>query len=149
LIGAQKGLNIATLIDIDKENEQTIQNLYTKKLLKKNRVLTYADFTSEKYADAEDMFDVDFYVDLVNEEFKTALAKPIKTSDLTSKNPRVLRRLEEYFEKHPLKTAGFSHYRPARLLAEKSATFKAKISKETLDRFEEAFKKLNGLLPKD
>ena len=149
LIGAQKGLNIATLIDIDKENEQTIQNLYTKKLLKKNRVLTYADFTSEKYADAEDMFDVDFYVDLVNEEFKTALAKPIKTSDLTSKNPRVLRRLEEYFEKHPLKTAGFSHYRPARLLAEKSATFKAKISKETLDRFEEAFKKVNGLLPKD
>lgn len=147
LIGAQKSLELATLIDIDKSNEQAVENLYKKRLLKKKRVLTFADFTGTRYADVEDMFDVPFYLDLVNEEYKAVLAKPIREADLTSRHPRVLARLEEYLDQNPLKGgATFSHYRPARLFAE-SASFASKLSDAALDRFEEAFKRLNRLLP--
>lgn len=149
LIGAQRSLNLATLIDIGKESEQTVENRFKKKLLAKNRVTTYAEFTGGKYADAEDMFEVGFYVDLVNEEYKASLAQPIKESNLTSKHPRVLRRLEEYFEKHPLSGATFNHFRPARLFAERAGALRPKLSDTTLARFEKAFKKLNGLLPSD
>ncbi|MEK6410872.1 MAG: AAA family ATPase [Acidobacteriota bacterium] len=45
LIGSQKNLNVATLIDFQKSDQQMIENLYKKKLLKKTHVLTFADFT--------------------------------------------------------------------------------------------------------
>ena len=44
LLGAQKGLNIATLIDLQKSDQQKIENIYKRKLLKKKQVLTFADF---------------------------------------------------------------------------------------------------------
>jgi predicted ATPase len=148
LIGAQHSLNLATLIDIDKGNEQTIENLYKRKLLTKKKVLTYGDFTGTKYADAEDMFDVDFYLDLVNEEYKASLPKLISESDLTSKAPRIVRRLEEYFASIPLKGGTvFNHFRPARLFTERAGALRAKLSDGTLKRFEKAFKRLNALLP--
>jgi predicted ATP-dependent endonuclease of OLD family len=149
LIGAQRALNLATLIDIDSKNEQNIENLYRRKLLAKNRVLTYADFTGTKQADAEDMFDVGFYLELINEEYKTALAKPIDETALKSKKPRIVSKLDDYFAANPLKTGAFNHFRPARYLTERATALKPKLSAATLDRFEVAFKRLNGLLPPD
>ncbi|MCX6027093.1 MAG: hypothetical protein NTY23_12705, partial [Chloroflexi bacterium] len=147
LIGAQEGLNVATLIDIAKSNKQLIENLFKKKLLKKNQVLTFADFTGTKYADIEDMFEVSFYLTLVNGEYGAHLLKAVKVTDLSSKNPRVLARLEEYFEASPLKGgARFGHFRPARFFISNASTLRGELSDATLDRFEEAFKRLNSLL---
>lgn len=145
LVGSQRNLNVATLIDFQKADQQTIENLYKKKLLRKSHVLTFADFTGKTEADIEDMFDVDLYLQLVNGEFSGALSKKVKSSDLTSQAPRVLVRIEEHFSKHPLKGgASFSHYRPARYLAEKVSTMK--FTATTLDQFEAAFKAINKLL---
>ena len=47
---------------------------------------------------------------------------------------------------NPLKSGGFNHYRPARYFAENVGTLGAKLDTATLDRFEAAFKALNGLL---
>lgn len=147
LIGAQRGLKIATLIDIQKKDSQTIENLYKKKLLKKNHVLTFADFTGTDEADIEDMFGEDFFLGLVNKEFKSDLQKPIKTADLNKSVPRINVRLEEYFKAKPMKhNAKYSHFRPARYFSENIGALASQISGETLDRFENAFKKLNALL---
>jgi predicted ATP-dependent endonuclease of OLD family len=145
LIGSQKNLKVATLIDFQKGDRQTIENLYKKKLLKKSHVLTFADFTGKTESDIEDMFDEDFYIQLVNKEFSSSLAASLKPGDLAGRAPRVLVRLEEYFSANPL-TGGamFSHYRPARFLAENVSTLS--IPDATLDRFEEAFRAANGLL---
>lgn len=147
LIGAQKGLNVATLIDIQKKDQQTVENLYKKKLLKKNQVLTFADFTGKSEADIEDMFEDDFFLGLVNEEYKSDLQKPITAADLNSSIPRINVRLEEYFKTNPMKgNAKYSHFRPARYFSEKVGTLTKSISKGTLSRFEEAFKRLNALI---
>lgn len=147
LLGNQKGLNIATLIDIQSKDEQTIENLYKKRLLKKSHVLTFADFTGTKEADIEDMFDTAFYLKLVNLEYKNDLQKNIVQKDLINKHPRILVRLDKYFESNPLKKGiNFSHYRPARYFTENVASLSKSITKETLDRFEEAFIKLNALI---
>ncbi len=146
LIGAQRDLNLATIIDIDKANEQTVESLYKRKLLQKKRVSTYAEFTGTKYADVEDMFDEGFYLGLVNAEYKGALGKPLKEDDLTSKRPRIVTKLADHFEKNPMKQGGFNHFRPARYFAENATALRPKLADETLNRFEAAFKKLNGLL---
>jgi energy-coupling factor transporter ATP-binding protein EcfA2 len=141
LLGARKALGLATLIDFQKDDQQSIENLYKKRLLDKNRVLTYADFTGKKEADVEDMFDEEFYLRLVGEEFGVALTP----SDIKSKHPRIVVRLEEHFVSNPLpKGSKYNHYRPARLLAEKPAALG--LPATTLDRFERAFTALNALL---
>jgi len=147
LIGAQKGLKVATLIDIQKKDREIIENLYKKKLLKKSHVLTFADFTHTDEADIEDMFDSDFYLKLVNGEFSLDLQKPVMLTELNNNIPRMIVRLEKYFEKQPMNNGiQYIHYRPARYFSEKLSLLKKDISKGTLDRFDEVFNKLNSLL---
>jgi hypothetical protein len=88
LLGSQKNLKLATLIDFQKKDKQTIENLYKKKLLEKRNVRTFAEFTGGSEADIEDMFDSSFYLGLINSEYVTELQKPIATNDL-GKHPRI------------------------------------------------------------
>jgi predicted ATP-dependent endonuclease of OLD family len=147
LLGSQKGLTIATLIDLQRKDQQSIENLYKRKLLNKSHVLTFADFTGTTEADIEDMFDTAFYLKLVNGEYANDLSKKPKETDVKTGNPRILVRLEGFLATHPLKgTARFNHFRPARYFTENIATLKKTISAATFDRFEAAFKKLNALI---
>ncbi len=146
LLGPQRGLNIATLIDIQSKDRQSIEGLYKKKLLEKKRVLTYADFTGEAEADVEDMFDRNFYLQLVNAEFSKQLSKPLSPTNLNQKIPRILSAIEDVLETTPLKAGKFGHYRPARYFMENLESLKDKVSDKTKVRFEAAFVKLNALL---
>jgi hypothetical protein len=77
LLAPQRGMNVATLLDIQDSDKALIEDLYKKKLLNKKQVSTYANFVGTKEADVEDMFERDFYVDLVNAEFAAELAAPL------------------------------------------------------------------------
>ena len=143
LIGAQSNLNVAVLIDYQKKDQQSIENLYKRKLLSKRKVLTYADYVGSKEADVEDMFDPDFYLKLVNGAFGSS----VDLSDLASRHPRILRRLKEYLESNVLPNgASFNHYRSARYFSANIGDLSGELTDEVLDRFEQAFKALNELL---
>ncbi len=145
LIGSQKNLRIATLIDFQKGDRQKIENLYKSKLLKKSHLLPFTEFTKTAEADMEDMFDKDFYVEIVRLAYTTELSAKLEASDLTSRAPRILVRLDEYFSRNPLRReVQFNHYRPARFLADKVSTLT--VPDATLNRFEMAFKAANALL---
>ena len=105
--------------------------------------MTFADFTSGDEADIEDMFNVDFYLKLVNGEYGTS----ISISDLDGGSSRVLQRVERFLDANPMPGgSSFNHYRPARYFAENISSLKAELSKPQLDRFREAFSALNKLL---
>ncbi len=143
LIGAQSNLNIAVLVDYQKKDRQSIENLYKRKLLKKRQVLTYADYVGSSEADVEDMFDPDFYLKLVNGAFGSS----VSLTDLTSRHPRILRRLKEHLESNSLPNgASFNHYRPARYFSGNIGILSDDLTDQVLDRFERAFKTLNRLL---
>ena len=145
LLGAQGHLNVAVLVDYQKKDKQTIENLYKKDLLHRKQVLTYADFTKTKEADVEDMFDADFYLALVNGAFRDALAKPVTNGDLNGNIPRITKRLEAYFEANSLRGGqSFNHFRPARYFLDEVG--RGAPSSDTLGRFEEAFVALNKLV---
>lgn len=146
LLAPQKGINVATLLDIQRGDKQLIEDLYKKKLLTKKQVSTYADFTGGSEADVEDMFDRDFYIEIVNAEFAGQLKAKITKSKLNADEPRTLRAIETWLADNPMKTGSFGHYRPARYFTEKLATLWPKVSEETKDRFEAAFKHLNSLI---
>lgn len=147
LLGSQSNLNIATLIDFQKKDEQKISNLFKKKLLDKKKVFTFADFVTGDEADIEDVFDFDFYVELLNLEYKKDLSKKIKAADIKSMHPRAIVKIESYFEENPMKgSKKFSHYRPARYFAENVDPLESKLSEDCINRFESIFEKLNGLI---
>jgi predicted ATP-dependent endonuclease of OLD family len=148
LLGAQKGLTIATLLDFQKKDQQRIEALYERQLLERSRVLTFAEFTGAEEADIEDMFDLGFYLKLVNGEYAGEVSKKPTEKDVKAGHPRVLVRLDQFFETHPLTgRAGFGHFRPAKHFAENIGTLKKGLSAATLERFEKLFAKLNALLP--
>jgi len=147
LLGAQRGMKLATLLDIQAKDSQTIASLYKRKLLRKQNVLTYAGFTASTEADVEDMFGLDFYLQLINAEYTSDIPRPITPNQLKSKAPRLLAKLQQHFAGHPLKGGcQFNHYRPARYFAEKLGDLSASIPAEVLNRFEAAFDALNKLL---
>ena len=149
LIGAHKNLNVAVLIDYQKKDRQTIENLYKRKLMAKRKVITFADFVAGDEADIEDMFEVGFFLKLVNSEFASLLSRPVEEVELRNSSPRVLARLEEYLGATPLKGgAVFNHYRPARHLSENLSVLAGDISDATFGRFEQAFDRLNKMLKK-
>ena len=115
LIGAQKDLKVAVLIDYQKNDRQSIEHLYKMKLLEKKGIFTYAQFTEADVADVEDMFDPKFYLKLVNREFGSSVV----LDDLPKEHPRILCRIKHYLENNPLpKDASFNHYRPARYFSD-------------------------------
>ena len=143
LIGANTKLNIAVLIDYQKKDKQKIENLYKRKLLKKNQVFTYADFATGNEADVEDMFDPDFYLKLVNNEFGTSLT----VNDLPQGPPRIMRCLENHFENNPLpNSVQFNHYRPALHLSTNLDSLEDDLDEQDLNRFQKVFDALNQLL---
>jgi predicted ATP-dependent endonuclease of OLD family len=145
LMGSQKKLKVAMLIDYQKKDQQSIENIYKKKLLARKNVHTFAQYTGKTEADIEDMFDQQFFLDLVNAEYKAELPKPIELKDL-GKHPRILVNIEGWLKANPLKIDGFNHYRPARYFAQNIGSLGLKLDSATLDRFESVFKALNALL---
>jgi len=143
LLGSQSNVNIAVLVDYHKKDRQGIENLYKSKLLKKQQIFTYADFTSNAEADVEDMFDPEFYLQLVNGAYQC----DVELNHLKAKHPRIVVRLAKRFEKIPLPHGNqFSHYPPAQYLSKHTDALED-IAHESLKRFQNAFDRLNQLLP--
>jgi predicted ATP-dependent endonuclease of OLD family len=146
LLGTQKQMTIATLIDNQLADQKKIEGLYKEKLLKKANVFTFSDFTKTAEADIEDMFGDAFYVELVKAEFCSQLENPIDIAQLTAKSPRIVVCIEQYLAKNPLKEGKFSHYRPARYFTENITVLGKKVPPEAKQRFADAFNSLNALL---
>ena len=148
LLGHQKGLRIAVLLDIASNSRLEVEALYRSKLLKKKNVLTYADFIAEAdEADVEDMFERRFYLDLVNAEFESELdGRPIQVDSLNANVPRVVKAVSAYLANKPMKSGQFSHYRPARYFNERVLDLWDSVDDDTKDRFERLFEALNKLL---
>ncbi len=146
LLAPQRGMKVATLLDIQDSDAGVIADLYKKKLLAKKNVMTYAEFVGPDEADIEDLFDRDFYVSLVNEEFRREVAKPIEAGLLNDQVPRTLRALEQYIADNPFKSGRFGHYRPARYFVERLDVMWPRVSEETKGRFEAVFRRANALL---
>ena len=76
LVGSQKDMNLAVLVDFHKSDQQEIENLWESQVDEKNNVYTYEDFAPGSEADVEDMFDIGFYLDLVNGDIVVQLESP-------------------------------------------------------------------------
>lgn len=128
-------LNMVCLLDTftDVSAKQRLDNLATQNIIKDKKIIFYHDILSTDYADVEDLFTKDEYIKLYNGAFDEALN--ISSFDSTKPILSQIKKLRN--------DKDFNHYRPANFLAQNIATFK--ISENTINNFENLFKKVNKL----
>ncbi len=133
------------LRDFAKKDRQKIENLTKNGFLKNKNIVLLNQYNDGKEADIEDLFSEELYLQIVNDCYKNKLKKEVKTTDL-SKMPRLVKRFEKIFEGSDFIDGSFNHYKPSIFLQSNFDQYKDKIDDEILGKFEEIFKKVNGLL---
>lgn len=133
LLGAQ--LNVVVLLEVSGGGTQRVNSLVQRGIIAGEKLIPLIEFTGTAEADIEDLFEVDFYLDLLGRSGTAS----VNSSQLKSSG-RILRRVEA------ATGASFDHYRPARYLLEHQVELLAEIDSGTLDRFEALFRRANALL---
>lgn len=138
--------NIVALVDDHKNERSMIENIHKKGLLDKDKIIKYSEFVDGNEADVEDMFENDFYVDLVNHTFGTN----VSVADL-AQGDLIACRIKTFLEGNTTQNvnpqgANLRHGKVARHLEVNINNFKDKISDETLDRFQNLFNTINKLI---
>lgn len=127
-------LKMLCLLDtfINQSAEKRLNNMVSKKIIRESNILFYHDILNSEYADIEDLFKKEDYINLYNGAFESNVDVNIV------KNGPILNQLKK------LNNGSFNHYSPANYLAKNIN--KVDISEETLDNFEKLFKTINKII---
>jgi hypothetical protein len=133
LLGAQ--LNVAVVLEVSGGATQRVSSLVQRGIIAGEKLIPLTEFTDSPEADIEDLFEVDFYLDLLSRSGTAS----VKSSQLKVKG-RVIKRIEA------VTGTSFDHYQPARHLLEHQVELLKTIDNGTVDRFERLFRRTNRLL---
>jgi hypothetical protein len=145
LLGANQ-LTMAALVDSHPRDKQRIQALQDNGHLTGRALIQMSEFTGTSAADTEDLFEPEFYLELVNRAYAAELAKPLKVKDLKSKAPRIVERVEQHFSENTIAGGKLNHYRPSEVLLREQVELLPKISGSTVERATALFNRLNDQL---
>lgn len=145
MFGANQ-LHTCLMVDAGTGNRQAIDKLVedgrldAKQIVEVNEVLN-----GDRHADIEDIFDEDFYLDLVKGGYFGTAAAAL-TLDLIneSPDPRIVKRVEAKLADFSIKE--FSHLKPAVYLEREQAAMLDKLSKATVTRATKLIKRINDQL---
>ncbi|MFC4048279.1 ATP-dependent endonuclease [Actinomadura syzygii] len=148
LLGANK-VHVAVLVDSSTKDVGAVKHLRDNDQLAANGLIEISEFTSTADADIEDLFEPDFYLDLVNRAYAKQLDTPIAATDLNTKDPRIVRQVEAHFRKHDIAGGKLDHFKPAAVLLRQQHDVldQQPISQTTINRASQLFTRLNALLP--
>lgn len=145
LFGARK-LHLAVVLDFEPKKTKLLETLRAHEHLSADRVLPLTEITGTKEADIEDLFDTDYYLQLVNDTYRAALGgKTLTQKDLTSAGSRIIPRLEHYFDAHHVANGKFSHLEVADYFA-RTLDKLPDPPQATLERWEKLFTRLNAVI---
>lgn len=128
-------LNMVCLLDTftDRSAQARLNNLTVQNIIKEKKIIFYHDVLNRKFADVEDMFSVEDYLNLYNGAF----AKNICRADIDDSLP-ILPQLKKLNN-----GKDFNHYTPANYLAKNVSSLR--LSDETMEHFENLFQTVNKL----
>lgn len=145
LLGSNK-LNLVVLIDISSKNKQRIQNLQDNAMLGHNNLIQMSEITGIKNSDIEDIFEPTFYLKLVNGAYTNELTKEISIESFSNENPRIVKRIEDYFNDNDITGGHFNHYSPAVYFLKEQVNLGEELDVSTIERAKSLFEKINELL---
>lgn len=133
-------LNMVCLLDTftDQKGKKRLENLVNEKIIKDNQIKFFDQYIDRlSVADIEDMFEIEEYLKLFNEDFSKEY-KSISKEEIDTKKA-IIPQINKIIQKDR-----FNHYRPSKYLTSLCVD-KDYFSESTLDRFENLFKDINKL----
>lgn len=144
LLGANR-LNIAVLADSALTDDDAIRRLRAAGKLADAGVVLINEIVGSTEADVEDIFEVGFYLKLVNGAYSGQLnGNDLRVGDLPA-GDRVTKRISSVFASRGVNNGKLNHYSPAKYLLGNAG--RLKLSSTTLDRAETLMKRINARLP--
>lgn len=129
------GNSVDTTVLIDSPANPTERGRIEERLYDQTRLIEIADIIGGSEGDIEDLIAVDDYLAAFNANFDTAFT----TAHLTSKDPRIVRRIEHAH-------GPFNHGDVARAWVRERAAGRLNVSEATKTTFEKLFKRVNATL---
>lgn len=136
-ISLMRGNQLDTVCLLDTfTNQQAkarLSKMVEEKIITENKILFYSNAVKKDFADIEDLFTKEEYLNLYNNAFR----KEIKLSDL-DKNKPIMNQLKRLND-----NKAFNHYSPANYLVKNSSSIT--FCHSTLTNFETLFREINSL----
>jgi len=129
-------LEVTVIVDSQKKGHQKLSNLADQGYLAEQRIITIGEILNRKYADLEDLFQIEDYLNLYNKSFKTNLT----SEDIKGTDPIVNRISRK------LSITRFDHGRPADFLLRHRDEILSTLHGATIDNFEKLFIRINSTL---
>jgi hypothetical protein len=145
LLGANK-IHVAVLIDSSTKDTGAVRRLQENGRLAASGLIAISEVTGTKDADIEDIFDRDFYLELVSLAYQNELPAALNQADITAADPRVVRAIETYFRDNNINGGKFDHYRPAAVLLRRQAELLPHIGQATIGRAAQLISRINALI---
>lgn len=144
ILAANK-INLMVLVD-SASDDQRLNKLKESKAISTKNIIGVGEIVGKDDADIEDIFDPEFYLDLVSQTYKEELPDKLTLKNLPNGNPRIARRLEEYFKNEEINEGRFRHNDPANYLVRENVKLLSAIDKGTLGRANILFDRINARL---
>jgi hypothetical protein len=133
LLGTQ--LNVAVVLDAATSGNQRIESMVTRGLLARSKLIALSEITGGREADVEDLFEPDFYLELL---CSSGVAN-LSLKDLP-RGDRIIKRVEQKLGQR------FDHYQAAAYFLQAQEQMLPRINERSLEHFEHLFERFNVLL---
>ncbi len=136
--------NVAIMMDVTPKSKARIEAKNGK--INRYSPIKMVEVTRVRDADLEDLFDPQFYLQLVNRSYGHELPRDLTMKAISDSNPRIGQRIQKFFAREDLCDGHFDPYRPAAYLLEHHLELRSQIDDATVERAASMFDRVNSLL---
>ena len=138
-------VNVAIMMDVSPKSRARIEAKHGK-TDRGNGTVKMVEVTKIRDADMEDLFEPLFYLNIVNRAYAGELPYDLTMKAITGPSPRIVQRIQKFFEKEDICGGQFDPYRPASYLLNKHLEFRPEIDESTIEKAASMFTRINSLL---
>ena len=138
-------MNLAIMMDVTPKSKARIEEK-NGRIENSSNQIKMVEVVKMRDADMEDLFDPNFYLELVNQAYSRVLPHALTMKAISGPNPRIAQRIQKFFEQEGICGGQFDTYRPASYLLQKHLELRPKIDDAIIDRAASMFARVNSLL---
>ena len=137
-------VNVAVMMDVTPKSSAHIEENNDE--TGRSSPIKMTEVTQTRYPDLEDLFDPDFYLQLVNQAYDSELSRYLSMEAINGPDPRIVQRIQRFFEKENICGGHFDTYRPATCLLQRHDYFRSQIDDATIEHASSMFDRINSQL---